>query len=146
MAKNNVIEQGKPGNRPVTKELRRAGARIAYAPAVEEPEPEAELDRSDEELDFLREIVRAAAIAYTHDGIPFPTAADMVSETLKCARDDIELLAHCEMGDMPFVRTQYRIDLGMLIASYIEAFGYPRSSDERLVGAQLEAEQAGDQS
>lgn len=139
MAKNNVAKQGKTSEQPVSERIIRAAKRVGREP---EPADEA-LDRTEEKLDFLNEIVRAAAIAYTHDGCPFPTAAEMVSETLKCARDDIELLAHCEMGEMPFVRAQYRIDLGMLIASYIETFGYPKSSAESLVGDELDAEQAG---
>ena len=148
------ISSTKAKRAPVRAGLRGSAALRAAGRVLADPDAEAEseqaahdlveqVDRAADELEALRELARLVMASFTSDGQPFPTGADMVSETLKCARDDLELLEHASSGPMPFVRAQYRIDVGFALARYLEAFGYPKNAAELDVGAQLQAEQGG---
>jgi hypothetical protein len=135
--------RGTEGNQgagvPVTSGIRRAARRIGLEPAESEL-PTADLDRTDEELDVLRELVRKVLRAYEHDGISHPTRAALLGEVLKCARDDMELLENAE-EPMMFLRAQYRVDIGFMVADYLDSFGYPESDEYRAVREKVEAEQ-----
>jgi hypothetical protein len=99
------------------------------------------IDRTAEELEALRAIVRESLHIFDNDGHPFPSREDILSEALKCASDDLELLENCD-EQMSFVRAQSRIRLALSLADYVKHFGFPKSAEEIELGERIDAEVA----
>jgi hypothetical protein len=130
MAKNNVAK-GRAGDKSVNKEIKRAAARMAYAPSVEDPEAEATLDRSDEELDVLRALVRQAEQTFEYDGPMTKDPRNVLTEALQSAADDFALFGdEVWVGggtatNMMFRRAQLRCQLAVALFAYRQSFGFP---------------------
>lgn len=135
MTARKVANKGRAGNTPVTKELRRAAARMAYAPSVEEPEPLNDIDRTDEELDVLRALANAAERIFEHGGPVDKKPENVLIEALRTAGDDFALFGtdaytgDGAAGSMAFRRAELRCELALAIFEFRREFGYPEASD-----------------
>jgi len=145
MSGKTVAKSRRAGEQPVKSGIHRAAKRIglelAEAPA-EEP------DRTDEELDVLRDIAEKAGLIFEHNGEVSTDPTAILREALRSASDDIGIIGDASQGgggaasSMTFVRAQCRIELALALFEYRQAFGYIESDDERSVRETVEAEQA----
>jgi hypothetical protein len=143
MAKHTIAHQGKAGEQPVRSGIHRAAKRIGLEPAETSAD---ELDRTDEELDALRNLVQVAEGVFEHDGESSAPVA-LLREALRSARADFDLLGDASgcgsaLGGLTFIRCVRRIDLALALAEYRESFGYIESDNERKVREQFEAAEA----
>lgn len=148
MAKNNVVEQGKPGNTPITKELRRAGARIGYTPSVAELETEGELDRTDEELDQLRSIASLLERSFYFNGPSGKDPTNVLTEALGAASEDFNVIAAADEAGSgvpysAFHRAELRCRAALALFEYRQSFGYPSDEDIEQANAEFLAATGG---
>lgn len=110
---------------PVTSGIHRAAERAG----IETPE---EIDRTDEELDILRNLVGLAESTFEHQGEGGAPVA-ILREALRCAQDDFDVIRDAQttsdggVEEMFFLRCDSRIALALALFEYREEFGYVES-------------------
>lgn len=129
--------EGRNQGTPVSKEIKRAAARMAYAASVEEPEPETELERDDEELDVLRELAKAAEAVFFHEGPRTQAPTNVLVEALGAAADDFSTISMAEgagsgVSSSAYRRAELRCQLAVALFEYRSEFGF-REASERVV-------------
>ncbi|MGC4088314.1 MAG: hypothetical protein QM756_10525 [Polyangiaceae bacterium] len=127
MAKSRVANQGKAGEQPVTSGIHRAGKRIGYEPAGP--------DRTDEELDTLRALVRAAEKSFHYQGPITTNPTDVLVEALGAASEDFAVISDAEgagggVAPSAFRRAELRCQLAIALFEYRSAFGFPEPAGE----------------
>ncbi|MGC4091370.1 MAG: hypothetical protein QM756_26530 [Polyangiaceae bacterium] len=137
-SKKTVQNQVHAGNTPVSESINRAAERIGL-------QPERVIELRDVELDMLRNIAQYALATFEVCGHPAPDPQRLLSEALRAARSDFGQLQDYEDDDdqMAYCRAQYRCDLALKLADYIETFGQPLTTAERARQAAREAEHVG---
>lgn len=134
MARNNVAKQGKAGERPVKSGIHRAAKRIGLEPAEARAE---DLDRTDEELDVLRHVVRVAEhIFETGEEAPgLEPQVSLLRDALRSTKEDVAVLAASQANEFTpeqyaFTHVERRITLALALFDYRQEFGFPESANE----------------
>jgi hypothetical protein len=134
MSKATIARSRARGEQPVKSGIHRAAKRIGLEPAEVQGD---ELDRTDEELDVLRNVAELAEKIF-ESGEEIGNAAQSVTgilrEALRSVRADIELISDSNgtgssVGFWPFRRAEFRIDLALALAEYRQEFPRADSDD-----------------
>jgi hypothetical protein len=97
---------------------------------------DADLDRTDEELDALRDLAARAELIFEHDGETGSDPSNVLREALRSAGNDFALLGDEVYSgggtatSMTFRRAELRCELALAVFAYRSEFGYTESDND----------------
>ncbi|MFZ5895326.1 MAG: hypothetical protein ACOY0T_30000 [Myxococcota bacterium] len=134
---NRTRIQGQNQGEAVSADIHRAAKRMGFDPG----QTDADGLPTAVEVEALRDLASKALRTFERIGSASPDGKEVLLEALLCARDDIELFENAPPElNMAFCRAQYRIDLAIALADYVDEFGLPETAERREAREMVAAE------